>query len=319
MYCPPLLISFVSTRIHRVLIAILILAYFGLMSSKLIVSNLIETAFHPVLLTFPDGSIICFHILDESRIKRKTKFANSPQLCYIAPILQQSYTEASAIVMEIQPIAYIHTNFQSKFGIPRQSGLADTHAEIHFEPEYASPEAVRGIEEYSYLWLIWGFSENIDKGWHPTVRPPRLGGNTRVGVFATRSPFRPNGLGLSSVQLDHVEIRDGIGPVLHVIGADLMDGTPIYDVKPYLPYADSHEGAAGFTDHIDRKLLEVNLPDKYKNQLSAELAEELMEILAQDPRPSYQNSADRIYGITFANKNVKFQVADGTLTVIDLQ
>ena len=189
----------------------------------------------------------------------------------------------------IRRIAAISSEFPSKFGIPRQSGLADTKAEIIFEPEYASPEAVRGLEKFNYLWLIWQFSENADSGWHATVRPPRLGGNTRVGVFATRSPFRPNALGLSSVKLESIEEREGIGPVLHVSGADLMDGTPIYDIKPYIPYADIHEDALeGFTGGAKDSRLKVILGEKLlaDSGLPPAKAGSLRQVLAQDPRPS---------------------------------
>lgn len=224
--------------------------------------------------------------------------------------------------MELQVIASIRTDFQTKFGIPRQSGLAETKAEIIFEPEFASEEAVRGLEGYSHIWLIWEFSENAGKPYHPTVRPPRLGGNTRVGVFATRSPFRPNPIGLSSVRLDAVENREGMGPVLHVSGADLMDGTPIYDIKPYIPYADCHPDAkGGFTDTTERKTLRVTYaPDAFSK--AADMTEEqirvLKQVLAQDPRPSYQKDPERVYGMAYGGYEVKFRVAGECLTVLSV-
>ncbi|MGI6057282.1 MAG: tRNA (N6-threonylcarbamoyladenosine(37)-N6)-methyltransferase TrmO [Bilifractor sp.] len=220
----------------------------------------------------------------------------------------------------IRRIAVISSEFPSKFGIPRQSGLADTKAEIIFDPEYASPEAVRGLEKFNYLWLIWQFSENADTGWHPTVRPPRLGGNTRVGVFATRSPFRPNALGLSSVKLESVEEREGIGPVLHVSGADLMDGTPIFDIKPYIPYADIHEDALeGFTGGTKDYRLEVKLGEDLlaDSGFPKEKMESLRQVLAQDPRPSYQNNPERVYGMEFAGYEIRFRVREGVLEVMD--
>ena len=220
----------------------------------------------------------------------------------------------------IRRIAVISSEFPSKFGIPRQSGLADTKAEIIFDPEYASPEAVRGLEKFNYLWLIWQFSENADTGWHPTVRPPRLGGNTRMGVFATRSPFRPNALGLSSVKLESVEEREGIGPVLHVSGADLMDGTPIFDIKPYIPYADIHEDALeGFTGGTKDYRLEVKLGEDLlaDSGFPKEKMESLRQVLAQDPRPSYQNNPERVYGMEFAGFEIRFRVREGVLEVMD--
>lgn len=220
----------------------------------------------------------------------------------------------------IRRIAVISSEFPSKFGIPRQSGLADTKAEIIFDPEYASPEAVRGLEKFNYLWLIWQFSENADTGWHPTVRPPRLGGNTRVGVFATRSPFRPNALGLSSVKLESVEEREGIGPVLHVSGADLMDGTPIFDIKPYIPYADIHEDALeGFTGGTKDYRLEVKLGEDLlaESGFPKDKMESLRQVLAQDPRPSYQNNPERVYGMEFAGYEIRFRVREGVLEVTE--
>ena len=221
----------------------------------------------------------------------------------------------------IRRIATISSEFPGKFGIPRQSGLADTKAEIIFEPEYASPEAVRGLEKFNYLWLIWQFSENADSGWHATVRPPRLGGNTRVGVFATRSPFRPNALGLSSVKLESIEEREGIGPVLHISGADLMDGTPIYDIKPYIPYADIHEDALeGFTGGTKDYRLKVILGEKLlaDSGFPLEKTGSLRQVLALDPRPSYQADPERRYGMEYAGYEIGFKVREDILEVTDI-
>ncbi len=217
--------------------------------------------------------------------------------------------------MEI--VARFRGDLPAKFGIPRQSGLVEElRGRVVFEPPYRNPDALRGIEEFSHLWLIWQFSAAIKSGWSPTVRPPRLGGNRRLGVFATRSPFRPNPIGLSSVRLVEVEWRGADGPALVVAGADLMDGTPIYDVKPYLPYADSHpEAAGGFTDRVARRLLEVECPAELLSMLPPEKREALLGVLAQDPRPSYQTDPDRIYGMSFAGREVRFTVKDRRLTV----
>lgn len=217
--------------------------------------------------------------------------------------------------MEI--VARFRGDLPAKFGIPRQSGLVEElRGRVVFEPPYRNPDALRGIEEFSHLWLIWQFSAAIKSGWSPTVRPPRLGGNRRLGVFATRSPFRPNPIGLSSVRLVEVDWRGADGPALVVAGADLMDGTPIYDVKPYLPYADSHpEAAGGFTDRVARRLLEVECPAELLSMLPPEKREALLGVLAQDPRPSYQADPDRIYGMSFAGREVRFTVKDRRLTV----
>jgi len=217
-------------------------------------------------------------------------------------------------------IARIHTDFPTKFGIPRQSGLVEAlKAEIVFEPEYQNPEAFRGIEEFSHLWLLWEFSEAVRNGWSPTVRPPRLGGNKRMGVFATRSPFRPNAIGLSCVKLEKVELRTERGPVLHVSGADLMDGTPIYDIKPYLPFADSHpEATGGFSDKTKNYHLDVMIPAEFLEQVEEEKREALRAVLMHDPRPSYQSDPNRIYGMEFAGYEVKFRVEDGILSVITI-
>lgn len=220
---------------------------------------------------------------------------------------------------KIKVIAHIHSDFDEKFGIPRQSGLAQSlKATVVFEPEFRSPEAVRGLDGYSHIWLIWQFSEAVREDWSPTVRPPRLGGNTRMGVFATRSPFRPNSIGLSSVKLDRVELHPELGPVLHVSGADLLNGTPIYDVKPYVKYADSHpEAECGFADSAGERILEVDFPEALLDSVPEDKRDALTEVLAHDPRPSYQNDSERIYGMSFAGMNVKFTVDDGVLYVID--
>ena len=217
-------------------------------------------------------------------------------------------------------IARIQCDFKEKFGIPRQSGLVpQTRARIVFEPEYRNPDALRGIETYSHLWLIWAFSKAQRDNWAPTVRPPRLGGNTRLGVFATRSPVRPNAIGLSSVTLEEVILHSPDGPVLVVGGADLLDGTPIYDIKPYLPYVDSHPDArGGFTEKTADYALEVVFPDEWLNKIQEDKREALMGVLAGDPRPSYQNDPARVYGVRYAQYNVKFTVDEGTLTVVDV-
>lgn len=220
----------------------------------------------------------------------------------------------------ITPIAVIHTDFPTKFGIPRQGGIIDTlHATIVFEPEFRNPDALRGIEEYSHLWLIWQFSDNLRDGWSPTVRPPRLGGNVKKGVFATRSPFRPNPIGLSVVKLDGAE-QTTQGTVLHVSGADLMDGTPIYDIKPYIPYADAIPDASGsFAETVKVQQLAVILPEDCRQILSPEKELALIEVLKQDPRPHYQNDPARIYGFGFAGYEVKFRVENSTLTVVSIE
>lgn len=218
---------------------------------------------------------------------------------------------------EMKMIARIHTPFKTKFGIPRQSGVAsDVRGEIVFEPEYREAEAVRGLEGFSHIWLIWCFSEAVTEKWSPTVRPPRLGGNVRMGVFATRSPFRPNPIGLSSVKLEKIEYSPERGPVLHVRGADLMDGTPIYDIKPYIAYADSHPDAkGGFTDSSEFKKLSVTLAEG----LSAPLPDGLGDVLANDPRPRYHNDPQRVYGMEYDGHEVKFRVCGDELIVLSIQ
>ena len=215
-------------------------------------------------------------------------------------------------------IARIHSDFPTKFGIPRQSALVpELKSRIVFEPEYRDENALRGIEQFTHLWLIWNFSES--KGWSPTVRPPRLGGNTRLGVFATRAPFRPNPIGLSSVRLEGVERDPKLGPVLIVSCADLMDGTPILDVKPYIPYADSHpEASEGFTAQTVGHHLDVNFPDQLLQCVPPDKRAALTGVLAQDPRPSYQDDPARIYGFPFAGMEVRFRVEGEQLTVVDI-
>lgn len=218
-------------------------------------------------------------------------------------------------------IAYIQTDFPQKFGIPRQSGLVDSlKGRILFQPEYRDPDALRGLEEFSHLWLIWEFSQAVREGWTPTVKPPRLGGNTKMGVFATRSPFRPNAIGLSSVKLEKIEWETEHGPILHVSGVDLLDHTPIYDIKPYLPYTDCHPDAlGGFADLHKDDLLQVEFPEAYLNLIPANRQEALLGVLANDPRPSYQQDPARVYGVAFAGFNVRFRVQDRILTVIEIQ
>ena len=220
--------------------------------------------------------------------------------------------------IRLSPIAHIRSNFKEKFGIPRQSGLAQTHAEIIFESEYRVEEAFRGLEACSHIWLLWLFSESIlEKGnWSPTVRPPRLGGNTRMGVFATRSPFRPNPIGLSCVRLERIEMKTPEGPILHVVGADLLDETPVFDVKPYLPYVDSVPAAfGGFSENTKGYELKIDFPKKWKDYLSEEEVVVLGQILRQDPRPSYQNDPKRVYGMSYADLEIKFTVSGDTLHV----
>ncbi|MFQ7692939.1 MAG: tRNA (N6-threonylcarbamoyladenosine(37)-N6)-methyltransferase TrmO [Christensenellales bacterium] len=221
----------------------------------------------------------------------------------------------------IKIIARIRSDFPQKFGIPRQSGVVpETRATVVFEKPYQNPDALRGIEGFSHLWLIWGFSACERAEWSPTVRPPRLGGNSRMGVFATRSPFRPNPIGLSSVTLEEVRLHTPDGPVLIVGGADLMDGTPIYDIKPYLPYADCHPDAAGgFAENRKNYALEVDFPPELEAQIAPEHRAALRGVLVHDPRPSYQSDPERLYGVAFAEKNVRFTVRDGVLTVREIE
>lgn len=219
--------------------------------------------------------------------------------------------------MEMHPIAHMRSDFPTKFGIPRQSGLVEElRSVIVFEPEYRSEDALRGIEEFSHLWLIWQFSQAVREGWSPTVRPPRLGGNTRMGVFATRSPFRPNNLGLSCVRLLEVKHTQQYGTVLIVGGADLLDGTPIFDIKPYIPYSDSRpEAAGGFTDRVGDFLLDVKFPQELLEKLPADKQAAAVGVLSHDPRPSYQRTPGRVYGLNFAGFDIRFTVEDAVLTV----
>ena len=222
--------------------------------------------------------------------------------------------------MYIQPIAHIHSDFSEKFGIPRQSGLVEElTATVVFEPAYRVPEALRGIEGFSHLWLIWEFSQARRENWSPIVRPPRLGGNQRMGVFATRSPFRPNPIGLSCVRLLGARQDRKLGPVLVVAGADLMDGTPIYDIKPYLPYADCRPDAVGGFASVPKSAsLEVDCPPELLAVLPEDKRPALLAVLAQDPRPQYQDDPDRVYGMAFAGTEVKFRVAGGRLRVTEI-
>ncbi len=221
---------------------------------------------------------------------------------------------------ELKPIAYIYTDFPDKFGIPRQSNLVEgLKGRIVFEPEFRSPEALRGLEEYDYLWLIWGFQETDRGGFHPTVRPPRLGGNVRKGVFATRSPFRPNALGLSSVKLEEIrETKEG--PQILVSGIDMRNRTPVYDIKPYLPYVDSHpEARGGFARLVRDDCLEVDFPETLLEKIPGEKRQALTEVLRQDPRPHYQKDAGRVYGFSFNGFEVRFQVDGTCLKVISVE
>ena len=219
----------------------------------------------------------------------------------------------------IRPIATMRSDFPEKFGIPRQAGIVpELESVVVFEPEYRDPEALRGIEGFSHLWLIWQFSEAVTEHFSPTVRPPRLGGNTRMGVFATRSPFRPNGLGLSCVELARAEERPGLGTVLIVRGADLMDGTPIFDVKPYIPYADCHpEAASGFAPDAGERL-RVEIPETLLSKIPADKLSALRGVLANDPRPRYQNDPERVYAMDFAGMAVRFTVSGGTAQVREI-
>ena len=222
--------------------------------------------------------------------------------------------------VSIQVIARMRSDFPTKFGIPRQSGLVDAlRSTIIFEPEFRNADALRGLEDFSHLWLIWQFSEAVRQEWSPTVRPPRLGGNIRMGVFATRSPFRPNNLGLSSVKLIGLEETRDYGTVIHVAGADLMDGTPIFDIKPYIPYGDPHpEATDGFPDNDGDSLLQVNFPASLLQKLPSDKQDAAIGILSHDPRPSYQRKPDRIYGVSFAGFDIRFSVKDDTLSVLEV-
>ena len=223
-------------------------------------------------------------------------------------------------IEKLNVIAKMHSDFPSKFGIPRQSGIvASLRSTIIFEPEYRNPDALRGLEGFSHIWIIWGFCKASNDCWSPTVRPPRLGGNSRLGVFATRSPFRPNPLGLSSVEVLGIEDTSENGTVIHVSGADLMDGSLIYDIKPYVPYADSHPDAtAGFVSQNDGHLLHVEIPDDLLDKVASDKRLALYGVLAQDPRPAYHEDEKRVYGMEFAGMEIKFLVKDGILAVFDI-
>lgn len=216
-------------------------------------------------------------------------------------------------------IAHIENDLSTKFGVPRQSGLVtELRSRIVFEPDYRCPEALRGLEGFEYIWLLWEFSEVKQIGWSPTVRPPRLGGNRRMGVFATRSPFRPNPIGLSSVRIDKIELNTPQGPVIHVLGADLMNGTPIYDIKPYLPLSDSHpDAASGFAEETAQQPpLEVDLPKTLLDIFTENQINTLRDILAHDPRPHYHNDPNRIYGISYAGQDIKFKINENKVNVL---
>ena len=223
--------------------------------------------------------------------------------------------------MNIEPIAKIETDFPSKFGLPRQSGIVkELYGRIVFEKKYRSPDAIRGLEDFSHIWVIWGFSENTGREYSPTVRPPKLGGNKRMGVFATRSPFRPNGLGLSCLKLEKIEFSDSCGYTLTVSGADMVDGTPIYDIKPYLAFADSvPEAKGGFTEDLNIEALSVTVEMPFPESFPKEKIDTLCHILAEDPRPSYIDDGDRIYGFFFCNHEIKFKVNGKCLTVISVE
>lgn len=220
----------------------------------------------------------------------------------------------------MQVIARMKSDFPTKFGIPRQSGLVEAlHSTIIFEPEYRNADALRGLEDFSHLWIIWQFSKAIREDWSPTVRPPRLGGNTRMGVFATRSPFRPNSIGLSCVKILGLEETEEFGTVIHVGGADLMDGTPIFDIKPYIPYADAHpEALGGFTQTAGDFILNVEFPSTLLQQIPVDKQDALIGVLSHDPRPSYQQDSQRIYGLSFGSFDVRFRVSNETLTVVEV-
>ena len=221
----------------------------------------------------------------------------------------------------LRVIARIRSDFPTKFGVPRQSGLVEAlKSTVVFEPPYRNPDALRGLESFSHIWLIWQFSGAVRESWSPTVRPPRLGGNARMGVFATRSPFRPNPIGLSAVRLEGIDLHTPDGPVLRVAGADLMDGTPIYDIKPYLAYGDCiPEAGAGYTSSLPERLLEVDLPERWLALVPQDRREALLGVLAHDPRPSYQRDPERVYGLSFAGLDVRFTVTGGVLTVCQIR
>lgn len=219
----------------------------------------------------------------------------------------------------LHPIAHIHTDFATKFGIPRQPGLAeDLKATIVFEKDYRKDGALKGLEDFSHIWLIWGFNASFDHEWSPTVRPPRLGGSKRIGVFASRSPFRPNPVGLSVVKIDAIRKTEEYGLVIDVTGADMMDNTPIYDIKPYIPYTDRINAAPGYAEEPDVRKLKVQMSPVIGEKIPADKVASLIEVLAMDPRPPYQSDPIRVYGFVFAGMEIKFKVKDGVLTVISV-
>ncbi len=220
----------------------------------------------------------------------------------------------------LKKLGTVHNSFKEKFGIPRQSGLNEVRSVISFEPEFANPDAFRGLEEFSHLWVIWQFSENVREGFSPTVRPPRLGGNKRIGVFATRSSFRPNNLALSSVRIKSITYDKHKGPLITVTGLDCMDGTPVFDIKPYITYTDSHPDAVcGFVDQTDMKSLEVNIPKDIEEMLGERICSELTAILREDPRPRYKRDSDKEYAMTFNKFNIVFKVEDGVAVVLSAE
>lgn len=220
---------------------------------------------------------------------------------------------------EFKIIARVHNDFKEKFGIPRQSGLADIESLVVFEPEFRCPEAVRGLEEFSHIWILWQFSKNLRRDWSPTVRPPRLGGNKRIGVFATRSSFRPNSIAMSSVKLNKIEIDKKLGPVLYISGADCLDGTPVFDIKPYLSYTDSHPDAVcGFADRVSRGVQKVIFENGSDGILTESQKSALKKILALDPRPSYQNDPERTYGFRFGDFEIRFKTDGSVINVTDI-
>lgn len=223
--------------------------------------------------------------------------------------------------MTINPIATFHSPITTKFGVPRQSGIVESlRGEIVFLPEYRNPDFIRRLEEFDYIWLLWLFSANSHQATHPTVRPPLLGGNTQVGVFATRSPYRPNPIGLSSMRIERITVEPERGPVIHVLGADLMDGTPIIDIKPYVEYADAHTGVRnGFVDSHEWKRLRVEMPPEVAALWDNQQVGTLTDLLALDPRPHYHDDPQRVYGMTFGGYDVRFRVADGVLTVVEVE
>ncbi len=223
--------------------------------------------------------------------------------------------------MTVSPIATFHSPITTKFGVPRQSGIVESlRGEIVFLPEYRNPDFVRRLEEFDYIWLLWLFSANSHQATHPTVRPPLLGGNTQVGVFATRSPYRPNPIGLSSVRLEGITVEPDRGPVIHVLGADLMDGTPIIDIKPYVEYADAHTGVrSGFVDSYEWKKLQVEMAPEVAALWDKQQRDTLIDLLALDPRPHYHDDPQRIYGMNFGGYDVRFRVADGVLVVVEVE